>query len=170
VRADIGASLPADTRIDTRTDPFGAQVLGAASVALWAAALCCGLIAIVAVASASRARLRWGREEIGSLRALGVDARDQSSIILRELGVVLLVATVTGVIAGAVVSVATVPQLVRAAVDRAYLSGEIALAIEWTGFIALVGVLAVGTGVVLIGLSRRVRRLASTALPGQGAQ
>ena len=170
VRADIGASLPADTRIDTRTDPFGTQVLGAASVALWAAALCCVLIAIVAVASASRSRLRWGREEIGSLRAIGVGARDQSSIILRELGVVLLVATVTGLIAGAVVSVATVPQLVRAAVDRAYLSGEIALAIEWTGFIALVGVLAAGTGVVLIGLSRRVRRLASTALPGQGDQ
>ena len=78
--------------------------------------------------------------------------------------------TLPGRCRAAVVSVATVPQLVRAAVDRAYLSGEIALAIEWTGFVALVGVLAVGTGVVLIGLSRRVRRLASTALPGQGAQ
>jgi len=168
VRDEIRTSLPADTLIETSTDPVGRQVLGAASIAMWAAALCCLLIAIVGVASASRSRLRWGREEFGSLRAIGLSARDQSSVIRREMGVVLAVATTTGLIAGAVVSLLTVPQLAQAAVDRAYLSGETAFSIDWSGLVMLLGALAGGIAVVLANLGRGVRVLASTSLPGTG--
>lgn len=166
-REHLRAVLPADTRIDTNTDPVGRQVLGAASLALWAAAVSCVLIALVAVASASRSRVRWGRAEIGSLRALGLSSSDQASIVVRELAVVLAAAAVIGALAGATVSALTVPQLARAAVDRAYLSGVTVLAVDWVGLAVLLGALALGVVVVLVDLSRRVRALAATSLPGE---
>jgi ABC-type lipoprotein release transport system permease subunit len=166
-RDELRAVLPADTRIDTSTDPVGREVLGAASLALWAAAASCLLIAIVAVASASRSRVRWGRAEIGSLRAIGLSSSDQSSIVVRELGVVLGAAAVIGVVAGATVSALTVPQLARAAVDRAYLSGVTVLEVDWIGLAVLVGALTLGVAVVLLDLNRRVRTLAATSLPGE---
>lgn len=168
VRDAIRPLLPANTRVDSSADPVGRQVLGAASVALWAAALCCVLIAIVAVASASRSRLRWGRSDIASLRAIGLGARGQSAVIVRELGLVLAVATVAGLAAGALVSVLTVPELARAAVDRSYLALGTALAVDWIGLGILLGGLAVGIALILADLSRRVRVLASTSLPSEG--
>jgi len=170
VRENIRASLPADTRIDIETDPVGRQLLGAASTALWAAALCCLLIAIVAVASASRSRLRWGVNDIASLRAIGLTARDQSSIVLREMGIVLVVAIATGLIAGVVVSLLTVSQLVRAAVDRAKSPEDSVLAFDWLGLIALLALLVAGLAVVLANLSRQARAIHSTSIPGKGRE
>lgn len=170
VRDEILAILPADTRIDTRTDSVGLEVLGAAPIAIWAAALCCVVIAIVAVSSAARSRLRWGRNEIGSLRAIGLSARDQSAIVVREMGVVLGLAALIGVVAGVIVSVLTVPQLARAAVDRAYLSGDTLLAVDWWALGVALGILLVGVVVVLAQLGHRVRVLASTSLPGEAHQ
>jgi ABC-type lipoprotein release transport system permease subunit len=166
-RHDLRAVLPADTRIDTSTDAVGREVLGAASLALWAAAVNCLLIAIVALASAARSRVRWGHAEIGSLRAIGLSSRDQSSIVIRELGVVLGAAAVIGMLAGATVSALTVPQLARAAVDRAYLSGVTVLEVDWVGLAVLLGLLALGVAVILLDLNRRVRALAATSLPGE---
>lgn len=168
VREEIRPALPANTRIDTSADLVGRQVLGAASIALWGAAVCCLLIAIVAVSSASQSRVRWGRNDIASLRAVGLGARDQSAVLLREFGVVLGAATVIGFVAGAVVSVLTVPELARAAVDRSYLESETGLSIDWLGLGMLLLALATGVALVLAGLTRRVRVLASTSLPSEG--
>jgi predicted lysophospholipase L1 biosynthesis ABC-type transport system permease subunit len=168
VREEIRPALPANTRIDTSADLVGRQVLGAASIALWGAAVCCLLIAIVAVSSASQSRVRWGRNDIASLRAIGLGARDQSAVLLREFGVVLGAATVLGFVAGAVVSVLTVPELARAAVDRSYLESETGLGVDWLGLGMLLLVLAMGVALVLAGLTRRVRVIASTSLPSEG--
>jgi predicted lysophospholipase L1 biosynthesis ABC-type transport system permease subunit len=168
VRDSIRPSLPASARIDSSDDPVGRQVLGAASIALWTAALCCLLIALVAVGSASSSRLRWGRNDVASLRAIGMSAREQSTTVLREMALVLSVAAVAGIVAGVLVSVLTVPELARAAVDRAYLSLGAGLSVDWLGLGLLLGALAVGITVILVDLSRRVRKLASTSLPSEG--
>ena len=165
VRDTVRPVVPAGATVELSDDPIARQVLSAASIALWAAAVCCLLFALVAVAAASRSRLRWGRNDIASLRAIGMDARDQSAVIVRELLVVLGVAAVAGVVAGVLVSVLTVPQLARAAVAGAYLVTP--LSASWLGLGVLVGALVVGVAAILFDLSRRVRSLASRLLPSE---
>ncbi|MDO7880788.1 hypothetical protein [Antiquaquibacter soli] len=167
VRAELRSLLPANTRIDSRADPVGRQVLGAAAIALWAAAACCVIIAVVAVGSASGSRLRWGRNDIASLRAIGLSPREQSGVPLRELGIVLGVAAVAGILAGAAVTLLTVAELARAAVDRAYLALQFSVALDLVGWSAMLGAVAAGIGLVLLSLARRVRSIAATALPGE---
>lgn len=164
----IRPHLPAGVRFISSDDPVGRQVLGAASVALWVAAVCCLLIALVAVGSASSSRLRWGRGDIASLRAIGATAREQSATIVREMGLVMLIAVAAGALAGVLVSVLTVPELARAAVDRAFLSLGAGLSVDWLGLGVLLGALALGTTVIVAVLSARVRRLATTSLPSEG--
>ncbi len=176
VKAEAGAKpletirpmLPAGVRIIASDDPVGRQVLGAASIALWAAAICCLLIALVAAASASSSRIRWGRGDIASLRAIGASARQQSAAIVREMALVMAVAALAGLLAGALVSVLTVPELARAAVDRAFLSLGADLSVDWLGFGVLVGSLVLGIVAIVFALSRRVRSLATTSLPSEG--
>jgi hypothetical protein len=67
-----------------------------------------------------------------------------------------------------VVSVLTVPELARAAVDRSYLESESGLAMDWVGWGMLLLALAAGVALILAGLSRRVRILAATSLPSEG--
>ncbi len=167
VRDALRPELPANTVISLSDDPVGRQVLGAASVALWAAALCCLLIALVAMGSASSSRLRWGRNDMASLRAIGLGAREQTGVVMREMALVLLVALVAGLAAGGLVSVLTVPLLARAAVDRAYLSLGTHLSVDWVGLALLLGALAAGIAVILADLSRRVRTIATTSLPSE---
>ena len=167
VRDLLRTVLPANAQVDLSEDPVGRQVLGAASVALWAAAVCCILFALVAVGAASRSRLRWGRGEIAALRAIGMRAREQATVVARELGVVLAVAAIAGVAAGVLVSVLTVPQLARAAVDRGGLAVA-SLSVDWPGLGLLLGALALGVAVILFDFTRRVRSLASRLLPGEG--
>lgn len=164
VRDNVRAVIPANAQVELSDDPIGRQVLSAAPVALWAAAVCCLLFALVAVGSASSSRLRWGRRDIASLRAIGMDAREQSAAVVRELIVVLAVALGAGVLAGVIVSVLTVPQLARAAVGGGYLAPS--LSVDGLG-LGLVAVLAVGIAVILLDVGRRVRSLASRLLPDE---
>ena len=167
VRDAIRPLLAANTRIDVASDPVGREVLGAAAISLWVVAMSCAVVAVIAVTSASRSRTRWGRGDIAALRALGVGARDQSAIVVREMLVVLAIAAITGLVAGAVVAMLTVPELARAAVDRSFLGGVTVLHVHWLGLVALLGALVVGVTVVLAALAGRTRVLASTLLPDE---
>lgn len=167
-REEIRELLSAGVRFISSEDPVGRQVLGAASVALWIAAICCLLIAVVAVGSASNARIRWGRESIAALRAVGVSAREQAATIILEMGLVLAAAAVAGFLAGGLVSVLTVQELARAAVDRAFLSLDTGASVDWLGLGVLLGALAIGIAAILLRLNHRVRVLATTSLPSEG--
>ena len=81
--------------------------------------------------------------------------------------VVLAIAAITGLVAGAVVAMLTVPELARAAVDRSFLGGVTVLHVHWLGLVALLGALVVGVTVVLAALAGRTRVLASTLLPDE---
>ena len=166
VQQSVRSIVPANARVELSDDPVGRQVLGTASISLWAAALCCLLFALVAVAAASSSRLRWGRADFASLRAIGMNAREQSAVVVREFVVVLAVAVLAGAVAGLVVTLLTVPQFARAAVDRDNLPVT-SLAVNWVGLGVLLGALAVGVAASMLILGRRVRSLASRLLPSE---
>jgi hypothetical protein len=168
VRESVRGVVPANAQIELRDNPEARKVLGAASIALWASAAACLLFAFIAVGSASSSRIRWGRNDIAALRALGMRPAEQSAVVVREMLFVLAASLVAGAAAGALVGALTVPQLARAAVDRGYLSSSASLAVDWTGLGLLLGALVVGIAAILVDLSRRVRSLASRLLPGEG--
>ncbi|MEP6480270.1 MAG: FtsX-like permease family protein, partial [Rhodoglobus sp.] len=157
--------LPANSQIDTRNDPAGREVLGAAALTLWAAAICVALLALLGVSSSARARLRVGRNDLAVLRALGMRSKDQAGILSTELVVVLALGAAGGLAAGALVSALTIPYFARAAVTLPYVSISTGLRIDLLGLAVLVGALCIGAAVVVLVARRRVSALVRTAMP-----
>ncbi len=168
LRAGIRPLLPANTRIDALDDPAALSVLGSPRIALWAAAGCFVILAIIAVASSTRARTRWGRADVAALRALGLSRRDQRAVPVREFAVVIGAGLLWGLIAGAAVAVLTVPQLARAAVPQRYQSIGTSVSWDFVGLAALVLVLVVGLVLLLIGVARATSAQAGSAIPSAG--
>jgi predicted lysophospholipase L1 biosynthesis ABC-type transport system permease subunit len=145
-------------------DPAGRTVLGSAASALWLGAAGCLVLAVITVIAVARAQLRSRRLDVVALRAIGFGSRDQAAVRRRELGLVLGFGAVAGVIAGATVSLLTVPQLARAAVVEPYASVPTPLAFD-------VATLAVGLLALVLSLAAivavyaaRVARHARTAI------
>jgi hypothetical protein len=166
VAAAMRPDLPANARIVTADDPAGRTVLGSAAIALWAGAAGCGLLAAVAVGAVVGAQLRSRRLDIVVLRALGLDARMQSAIRRRELLIVLAYGAIVGIVAGAAVTMLTVPQLARAAVPNPYSTVPTPLGADTIGLAAGLGALVLVLAVIVTAYSFRVSRLAgSSATP-----
>lgn len=166
VKDAVRPLLPGNTRIETIADPAARQVLGSPRTVFWAAAVCFVLLSLVAVASSLRARGRWGRNDVATLRALGLSVRDQRAIPVAEFSAVLVLGLLWGAASGALVAALTVPQIVRAAVPQRY--SAIGSSVSWDvlGLAVLVVVLVAGLAVLLAGAARAVSRLARSAMPG----
>lgn len=166
VRDAIRELLPGSTRIETIADPAARQILGSPRTVFWAAAVCFVLLSLVAVASSLRARGRWGRNDVATLRALGLSVRDQRAIPMVEFSAVLILGLLWGAASGALVAALTVPQIVRAAVPQRY--SAIGSSVSWDaiGLALLVVGLVAGLAVLLAGAARAVSRLATSAMPG----
>jgi ABC-type lipoprotein release transport system permease subunit len=167
--AALRPELPANSTIETSTDPSGRLVLGSASVALWMAAAGCGLLAGVTVGAVVGAQLRSRRLDIAVLRALGLDSRMQAAIRRRELLIVLGYGAVLGLIAGAAVTALTVRQLARAAVPNPYDTVATPLGVDVLGLAAGLGALVVVLAVIVAVYSIRVARLARSAATTEDA-
>jgi hypothetical protein len=165
----VRSALPANTRVDSARDPVGRQILGSAAIALWAAAGCITLLALAGIASSARARLRSGRNDVAVLRALGLSVRDQTRIPVGELGVVLVVGAVAGLVAGGLVAILTIPYFARAAVAFPYLSIDTRLAFDLVGWSLLTGLLCGGALLVLLVTGRAVAGVVRDAVPGEDA-
>jgi hypothetical protein len=166
VAAALRPDFPANARFVTADDPAGRAVLGSAAIALWVGAAGCGLLAAVAVGAVVGAQLRSRRLDIVVLRALGLDARMQSSIRRRELLIVLAYGAILGIIAGAAVTALTVPQLAREAVPNPYSTVPTPLGADTIGLVAGLGALGFVLAVIVAVYSIRVSRLArSSATP-----
>lgn len=170
VATAIQAALPANTRIDSRLDPVGRQILGSATVALGATAAAIVLLAVIGVGSSAAARLRGGRNDVAVLRALGLSAREQGRILAAELWIVLAGGLVAGLLAGAAVAVLTIPYFARAAVTLPYLSIPTQVRVDLVGGGILLGVLCLGAALVVLTVRARVGRLVAGALPGGDAE
>lgn len=170
VQSALRDVLPANTRIDSRDDEAGRDVLGAAATTLWAAALCVGALALIGIASSARARLRVGRNDVAVLRALGLRSRDQAGILSTELTVVLVLGAAGGLLAGLLVSVLTIPYFARAAITLPYVSITTGMRIDLLG-LGLVGAgLLLGLVLVILAVRRGVRRQVRTAMPEEDTE
>lgn len=166
VRDAIRPLLPANARFEAADDPAARQVLGSPRIVFWAAAVCFILLALVAVGSSLRARARWGNNDVATLRALGLGVRDQLAIPVTEFSVVLALGLLWGALSGALVSVLTVSQIVRAAVPQRYLAIGTDVSWDAPGLGALLAGLVVVVALLLAALAATVSRLATTAKPG----
>ena len=166
----LRAALPSSARVDSAIDAVGRRILGSAATALWAAAACITLLAIVGIASSASARLRIGRNDVAVLRALGLSERDQARIPAGELRVVLVIGLAAGVVAGAAVSALTVPLFARAAITLPYRAIGTDLLIDPVAWLIGVGVLCAACAVIILAMGRRVAALVRTALPGEGTE
>ncbi|MEO8262806.1 MAG: FtsX-like permease family protein, partial [Pseudolysinimonas sp.] len=169
VAQSIRPAFPANAQIVTALDPAGRQVLGSATLALWAGSAVCGVLALIGVAVAARAQLRSRRGEVAVLRAIGLGSGDQAAIRVRELATVLCAGLVAGLLAGAVVSLLTVPQLARAAIPDPYPAVGTAIAIDIAGLAIGLGALVVALAIIAAIAGAGVASLARRALPADGA-
>lgn len=170
LRDSLRPLLPASTRIDIANDPAAFAVLGSPRTVLWAAAAASLLLALIAVVSSVQARIRWGRGDVATLRALGLGPRDQQRVPVREFGAVLALGLLWGLAAGAAVALLTVPQIARAAVPERYLSIGTSVSWDVPGLAVLVSALVVGLLALLLALARATARLARAAVPGGGVE
>ncbi|CAN5283860.1 hypothetical protein BH11ACT5_BH11ACT5_10070 [soil metagenome] len=169
LRAVIRPLLPAAAHVDTLEDPAALAILGSPRLVLWAAAIGSVLLALIAAASSMRARGRWGRTDVAALRALGLGARDQRRVPIREFTAVIAVGILWGLIAGGAVALLTVAQIARAAIPERYRAIGNAVSWDVPALAALLGVLVLGLVVLVLGLARATTRLARTAIPQGGA-
>jgi hypothetical protein len=169
VAAEIRDAFPANAQIDTAVDEAGRQVLGSASIALWAGAGACGILALIGVAVAARSQLRSRRGEVAVLRAIGLGSSDQAGIRARELGLYLGAGLLTGAIAGATVALLTVPQLARAAIPAPYPAIGTELAVDLTALVLALGALVAALAVVVAISALGVSAIARRALPSEGS-
>ncbi|MGN6503212.1 MAG: hypothetical protein ACTHKX_09995, partial [Pseudolysinimonas sp.] len=156
--------LPANTRMQSAGDPAGRTVLGSAATALWLGAGGCLVLAIITVIAVARAQLRSRRLDVVVLRAIGFGSRDQAAVRRRELGLVLGFGVVAGLVAGAAVSLLTVPQLARAAVVEPYASVPTPLVMDLAALGTGLGLLLLGLAGIVMIYASRVARHARTAI------
>ncbi|WP_175558451.1 ABC transporter permease [Arthrobacter sp. ok362] len=138
---------------------------GPATVALWIGAAASLLLTVVALWASVLTLSAERRSEVGILRALGMSARDQGRGRRRELLTTGFAAIGLGILSGILVSVMTVPILVRTALADLAGIAPVDLAVAFLPLLILLSAevaLVIGTASFY---GARVRRQAKTALP-----
>jgi hypothetical protein len=91
----------------------GGDIVNSATTALWIGTIGASAFAVIALVAAVIALLRRRAVETRALRAMGLDARRQSSLRRRELWVVSTVALASGLVSGASVSALVTATMAR---------------------------------------------------------
>lgn len=128
--AQAREALPPNTRIRLADDPAGRTVIGATATALSAAALLCGLLAILTLVAVARAERRSRASDVDVLRALGLSSREQAGLRRNEWWWVVGFGVVLGAAAGMIVAALTIPELASAAIPDPYPGLGTALAVD----------------------------------------
>lgn len=163
--AEARALLPANTRFDLADDRAGRQVLGAGALVLWIGAIGCLVLAAAGVAAAAGSELRIRRGDLGVLRALGLSGAEQAAIRAGELALITVAGLLTGLVAGALVALLTVPQLAVAAVPLRPAAVAVVLAVDWPAVLLALAALLVAVAAVVAWTALRVRAVARSATP-----
>lgn len=166
-RDAVRALLPANSRIDTASDPAARAILGSTAVALWLAAIGCAVLAVTGVLVGGRSLRRERRAVTAVLRALGLSPWGHAATRAHESAAVLGYGALAGVLAGAAVVLLTIAPVARAAVpglDPRLLT-DVSLAVIPLG-IGLGGV-AVALACVVLAASAGAARDARTASPAE---
>lgn len=142
------------------TGPGSVSVTDATSAArlvFWVASAGAVLLALTGVAAVAATLLSARRPEVAVLRALGMPPAAQARSRALELGGVVLLAVVFGLVAGWVVGTAVVPELATSTTAPGRLRLPAALRLESTPWAVLLGTTLVGLLALLAVLARRVR-------------
>lgn len=132
--------VTADAAPDTLSRP--------ALVVFWAAAGCAILLTLPGIVAVAIAQLSRRRGEVVALRAVGAGARQQSRSRRRELIGICTGAAVAGVLAGAVVCVLVIVDLVRSTTPATLEAVPLATTVSWGGAaVALVALTGAGAAI-----------------------
>ncbi|CAN5266247.1 hypothetical protein BH11ACT5_BH11ACT5_28010 [soil metagenome] len=156
--AALSDSVPAGVVIRSLAVDANRGILASAATALWIGAGGAGILAVVALIAVVGAQLRSRRPEIAVLRALGVSDRALARARQAEIGIVLALGAVVGLVSGAVVTVLTIPALARAAVPGSFASLATTVGVQPLALALGVGALGAAFAVVLAVYGRRVTR------------
>jgi ABC-type lipoprotein release transport system permease subunit len=161
-RVSVGAviltreSVPAD------------EVLGSANNVVWLAALAIALLGLLAVGAGLVAETRARTNQVSLLRALGVSRRVQSRGRAIEVGTVLALGLIAGLVDGVIVSALIVPDLARTAVPGALEALPTVLTVDVIAGVSSVVAVTVLAAGLLLGIAAAVRRQAGSAPSEEG--
>ncbi|MDQ1546854.1 MAG: hypothetical protein QOH69_1758 [Actinomycetota bacterium] len=160
--------LPVGAVLETRDTVPADEVLGSANTVVWIAAIAIALLGMLAVAAGLAAEVRARNEQVALLRALGVGRRLQARGRAVEVGALLALGLLAGLIDGVIVSALIVPDLARTAVPGALAALPTVLALDaLAGIGSLLAVVLVAGG-ILLATAAAVRRQAGLATSGEG--
>ncbi|WP_022881183.1 FtsX-like permease family protein [Gryllotalpicola ginsengisoli] len=169
VAARIRAALPAAQVTGPDVDA-GRGVLRIAPAALWVGAAGSALLALIALAAVAGELLRLRGDEVGVLRALGLEPRSVARLRRAELVAVVAAALVVGAAGGALAAGLTVVDLARAAVTDAFAYVPVVLRADPV-WLAAAGLAVAAATAVVIGLyGARVARQARTLVVREAAR
>lgn len=167
VASQLRDLLPASAAVTSASDLPRRQLLGSASVALWAAAVGAALLAAIGVATASRSLRRDRRQEAGVLRALGLAPRGQAAQRVLELAATAGYGLLTGALAGAATVALTVAPLSRGAVPGLDTSVDLPLGLSLLPLGVALAVLVVALLAVTAAGGTDAARDARRSIPGE---
>ncbi|MBN9240553.1 MAG: hypothetical protein BGO97_12645 [Micrococcales bacterium 70-64] len=156
--AQLRSALPSGVTARSLTVDADRGILSSAATALWIGATGAGILAMVALVAVAGSQARSRRGEVLVLRALGVSDRELSASRRLELGSVLVVGVVVGLLAGVVVTVLTIPALARAAVPGAYGALATTVGVQPLGLGIGLAALCCAMGILLAVYGRRAAR------------
>ena len=164
----LASRLPIGAVLQTRDTVPADEVLGSANTVVWIAAIAIALLGMLAVAAGLAAEVRARNEQVALLRALGVGRRLQARGRAIEVGTLLALGLLAGLIDGGLVSALIVPDLARTAVPGALAALPTVLTLDTlAGIASLLAVVLVATG-ILAATAAAVRRQAGLATSGEG--
>jgi predicted lysophospholipase L1 biosynthesis ABC-type transport system permease subunit len=140
-------------------------MLTAGATSLWIAAAAGGALAVAGLIAVCAAQQRERRQEIGVLRALGLDAAQQASVRRRELTMITVWGAVCGLVAGVVALLVVVATFARAAIPGAYSSIPTLPRFDFAAGAIALSALAIAVAVVIIATGEVAGRTARSLTP-----
>jgi hypothetical protein len=153
--------VPIGAIVETSEAVPADEVLASANSIVWIAAIAIALLGMLAVAAGLIAELRTRLGQVALLRALGVGRRIQSRGRVAEIGTLLALGLIAGLVDGVVVSALLVPDLARTAVPGALAALPTVLAVDVRAGIASLLAVVLVAAVLLVATALTVRRQAA---------
>ena len=159
--------VPAGAVLETSDTVPSDEVLASADTVVWIAAAAIALLAMLAVTAALVVELRARREQVALLRALGIGRRTQARGRTIEIGTLLVLGVIAGLVDGIVVSALIVPDLARTAVPGALAALPTALTVDVPAGLGAVFAVLLVAAILLLGTASAVSAQARLATGGE---
>jgi hypothetical protein len=159
--SELRHELPAALRIQAAGPDARHDMLQSASTSLWLGALGAALLAVLAVAAVARANLDSRRGELVVLRTLGVPVARLAALRRSELSIAVGAGALVGAVAGAVVTILTVPALVHGAAPGSYSALPSMIGVSVLPLVVVSGIFGATLALIIAVYGARVRRQAT---------